>query len=47
MVMSFKLEPRGWAKRWLTSCRRAVMEISGYAIAIFLAEMLVKIGSHP
>ena len=37
----------GGAKRWLTACRMAVLEITGYAIAIFLAEMLVKIWSHP
>ncbi len=36
----------GWAKRWLTACRMAALEITWYAIAIFLAEMLVKIWSH-
>ncbi len=36
----------GRAKRWLTACRMAALEITWYAIAIFLAEMLVKIWSH-
>ena len=40
----------GWAKRWamkwFTACRTAVLDIVGYALAIFLAEMLVKIWSH-
>jgi hypothetical protein len=40
----------GWAKRtmakFLIACRTAILEITGYATAIFLAEILVKIWSH-
>ncbi|WP_163055011.1 hypothetical protein [Acidithiobacillus ferrooxidans] len=28
------------------ACRTAILEITGYAAAIFLAEILVKIWSH-
>lgn len=35
-----------WAAKWFTACRSAILEITGYAIAIFLAETLVKIWCH-
>ena len=32
--------------KWFTACGRAVLEITGYAFAIWLAEVLFKIWSH-
>lgn len=46
MILKPKPVAPGLTKRWLTACRMAALEITGYAIAIFLAEILVKIGSH-
>lgn len=33
-------------KGFLTTCRMAALEITGYTMAIFLAETLVKICGH-
>ena len=50
MILQPKPVAPGWAKRWtmkwFTTCRTAVLDIVGYALAIFLAEMLVKIWIH-
>lgn len=35
-----------WAVKWFSVCRSAMLEIAGYAAAIFLAETLVKIWVH-
>ncbi|MHB8321395.1 MAG: hypothetical protein ACYDA7_05210 [Acidithiobacillus sp.] len=46
MTLTTKTIDPGWAKRWFTACRTVALEITGYATAIFLAEMLVKIWGH-
>lgn len=50
MILEPKSIDSGWAKRWVmqwfTTCRTAVLDVVGYAIAIFLAETLVKTWCH-
>lgn len=50
MTLTPKTIEPGWTKRWtikwLIVIRTAALEITGYAVAIFLAEILVKIWIH-
>ncbi|MHB8321397.1 MAG: hypothetical protein ACYDA7_05220 [Acidithiobacillus sp.] len=53
MIIQPKPAAPGWAKRWTAkwlsvfrTAGYAFLEITGYAMAIFLAEMLVKTWSH-
>lgn len=40
------MEPGRRTAKWFVACRTAILEVMGYAVAIFLAEMLVKIWMH-
>lgn len=41
-----KIKNRNTIHNFLAACRNAALEITGYATAIFLAEILVKILMH-